>query len=142
MRWFLLFTVVPLVELWLLLRIGARIGPGPTLAWVVATGLLGAVLIRSEGIGVLRRILEEVRAGGSTALPLVEGALVLLGGALLVTPGLLTDLTGILLLLPPTRRLLAPHALAWVARRVVVLGGPERREPPPSPFASPFDDPR
>jgi UPF0716 protein FxsA len=139
MRWFLLFTVVPLAELWLLLRVGARIGAGATLLWVLCTALVGAAMVRSQGLDVLRRLVETVRAGGSPALPLAEGVLVVLGGALLITPGLLTDLVGLLLLVPAVRARLAPRVLAWAARRVTVAG---TAPPPRDPFASPFDDPR
>lgn len=103
-RWLaLVFVVVPFAEVYLLLRIGDRIGLGPTIGLVLGTALLGAWLVRREGLRVLRqwqRALEEMRVPeeGITA-----SLLVLVGAVLLVTPGVITDLVGMVLLLPATR---------------------------------------
>ncbi len=146
LRLLALFTIVPAIELWLLLQVGVRIGPTNTLLFVLGTGLLGAWLARTEGLGVLRQLVEDLQQGVSPGPRIAEGALVLVGALLLVTPGVLTDLTGILILLPPIRRFLAPRLVLWVARNVVVATTGTRRpgQPPPAadPFASPFDEPR
>lgn len=104
---FLLFTVLPLVDLYLLLQIGDAIGGLPTLALVVATGALGAVLARAEGLRVLRALQAAVSHGAVPRDGVLSGALLLLGGALLVTPGVITDVIGLLLLVPFTRRRIA-----------------------------------
>ncbi len=100
----LLFTVVPLLELALLIEVGTRIGALRTILIVVATGFLGALMARSQGFSVWRKLRESVEGGRSPAGGLVEGVLVLAGGLLLITPGLITDALGFILLIPPSRR--------------------------------------
>ena len=104
-RLFLLFTLVPLAELWLLLRIGAWVGLLPTLALVVGTGIAGAWLARREGTRCWAAVQTELRAGRVPGEEILHAFLVLAAGLLLVTPGILTDLTGLALLLRPVRRL-------------------------------------
>lgn len=103
----LLFTVVPLVELWLLLFIGGHIGFFPTVALTIFTAFLGAFLAKREG----RRVFHEwQKAVSELRVPdegVLSGILVLVGAVTLVTPGILTDITGLLLLFPPTRRRIA-----------------------------------
>lgn len=98
-----IFVFVPLLELAILVRLGGVIGFWPTIALVVATGAAGALLTRSQGLRVLRGIRTEISFGQIPSSRLLDGLLVLVGGALLLTPGLLTDLTGFLLLLPFSR---------------------------------------
>jgi len=100
----LAFVVLPLVELALLIRIGQVVGVWPTLALVVVTGMTGAALARAEGLKVLLRFQRELTAGRIPEQAALDGISVLLGGVLLLTPGVLTDVAGIALLLPPTRR--------------------------------------
>lgn len=161
-RLLLLFTIVPAVELFLLLQLGSWMGPTSTFLLILLTGLLGAWLAKREGLAVLRELSQELQRGIPPGARLMEGALVVVGGLLLITPGVLTDLTGFLLIFPATRRWLAPRALAALASRfdVRTLGpdgevgddgvryrGPEpavqRPRPardPNKPFANPFDD--
>lgn len=157
----LLFTIVPAVELFLLLQLGSWLGPLPTFALILVTGVAGGWLAKREGFAVLRELSAELSNGLPPGERLVEGALVLLGGALLVTPGVLTDLAGILLIVRPTRRWLAPRLTRSLAQRFDVGMGavgadPEQaagdgvrvrapgaqrpRAATPHPFASPFDD--
>lgn len=105
-----LFVVAPVVELYLLVRLGGMIGLWPTLGLVVATGAAGAVLARAEGLRVFLRFQSELMQGRLPGQPLLDGLCVLVGGTLLLTPGILTDLAGLALLFPPTRR--------WIQRRV------------------------
>ena len=114
----LLFILVPLLELVLLIQLGRVFGLWPTLGLVVVTGVLGAALARAEGLRTLRRFREEVAAGRVPGGPLLDGLAVLVGGAFLLTPGLLTDLTGFALLLPPTRRLIQSRIRRSLERRV------------------------
>lgn len=100
----LLFVVVPVLELALLVQLGQWVGLLPTLILVVATGVTGAWLARSEGLRVLVRFREELAAGHLPGQALLDGLAVLVGGAFLLTPGILTDVAGFSLLLPPTRR--------------------------------------
>lgn len=104
LRLFLLFTVIPLVELYLLIRLGAYLGALDTLAIVIATGIVGGLLARSQGLAVLNRIRMELNEGRIPAESLFDGVLILLAGVLLITPGLLTDGLGLCLLIPWTRQ--------------------------------------
>jgi len=99
----LLFTIVPLIELALLIEVGQHIGVFNTIAIVILTGLLGAALARSEGFAVITRIQSEMARGELPGDSLIEGGLILAGAMLLLTPGLLTDALGFALLLPITR---------------------------------------
>lgn len=103
----LLFTVVPLCELYLLLLIDDLIGLLPTVAIVLTTGVVGAILAKAEGMRVLRQWQKSLVRGKVPEEGVLGGVLILIGGVLLVTPGVVTDLVGILLLVPPTRRFVA-----------------------------------
>lgn len=103
LRLFLLFTLVPILELALLLRVGAWMGLWPTLALVLATGVAGAALARREGLRSWRSVQAELAAGRLPGSELVHGMLILVAAALLVTPGVLTDAVGLLLLIRPVR---------------------------------------
>ena len=103
LRLLLLFTVVPLVELFLLVKLGAVIGIGATVLIVICTGVLGAWLARWQGLGVLRRLTDDMNEGRLPADALIDGLLILIAGAVLLTPGLITDALGFLLLVPQSR---------------------------------------
>ncbi|MEL6543974.1 MAG: FxsA family protein [Myxococcota bacterium] len=113
-----LFIVVPAVELALLAEVGVRIGWLPTLGIVIATGFIGAALARSQGFAVLRRIREESAQGRAPTDALTDGAMVLVAGTLLITPGVLTDMVGFALLIPPLRAVLKGFVAARLARSV------------------------
>lgn len=115
---FVLFTALPLVDLWLLLQIGRALGFWSTVALVVLTGMAGAWLAKAEGFRVLREWQRALREGRFPEEGVLSGALVLAGGLLLVTPGVLTDAAGLALLFPPSRRLVAAGVRRWLARRV------------------------
>lgn len=103
LKFLLLFTIVPLVELWLLIEIGRLWGALPTVLMVGATGFLGVILLKAQGVMVLYRMREEINKGVMPSGSIFEGILLLLGGAFLVTPGLITDLVGFSFLIPITR---------------------------------------
>lgn len=131
-----LFTVVPFVELYLLLQVGRAVGALPTLAFVVVTGLVGAALARAQGIAVLRRLQREMAGGQLPAGALLDGVLILVAGLLLITPGVLSDVAGVLLLLPPIRALAARGLARWARGRIqVVQGFPGA---PPGPWGAPW----
>jgi UPF0716 protein FxsA len=119
LRLLLLFTLVPLVELYLLIRIGGVIGVVPTIAIVVVTGALGAALARRQGLGVLRRLQEDLAGGRPPTDALIDGLLILVAGAMLLTPGLITDAAGFLLLVPAGRKVVRRAVSAAFARRLV-----------------------
>ena len=112
-RLFLLFTLVPLVELCLLLVLADWLGWQFTLALVILTGVLGAWLARQQGLRCWRRVHETMAARQIPGDPLMDGLMILVAGALLVTPGVLTDLVGFALLTPPFRRAVK----GWLKRR-------------------------
>lgn len=114
----LLFTLLPLAELYLLIRVGEWVGAAPTIGIVLVTGVAGAALARTQGVRVVREIQGAVDQARMPHHELLEGALVLAGGLMLVTPGILTDLAGLSLMIPPVRRLAARGLSAWVRRRV------------------------
>ncbi|MDK2821586.1 MAG: protein FxsA [Clostridia bacterium] len=102
-KFLLLFTLVPLVELWLLIKVGKIIGAGMTILLVAATGFYGVVLARSQGLQVLYRIQQDIRRGVVPTNEILDGACILVGGAFLLTPGLITDFLGFSLLFPVSR---------------------------------------
>lgn len=106
MRLFLLFTLVPVIELALLVEVGGRIGVAPTIAVVLTTGALGAWLARSQGLRALQRLQDALRAAQFPGEEIFDGVLILAGGLLLLTPGFLTDILGLCALIPGTRHLL------------------------------------
>lgn len=99
-----LFTIIPLIELALLIPLGAKIGVWPTIGLVVATALLGAVLGKSQGIKAWAKIQQDLRTGKLPADSLLDGFAVLVAGIFLITPGVLTDAIALVLLIPPARR--------------------------------------
>jgi UPF0716 protein FxsA len=114
----ILFIGVPALELWLLFQIGGEIGVLPTIALLLGAGVFGSWLAKREGMRVLREMQRAVAEGRVPAEGLLSGALVLVGGVLLVTPGVATDVVGLLLLLPPTRRVAAGLLRRWFERQV------------------------
>jgi UPF0716 protein FxsA len=116
----LLFVAVPIVELAVILQVGDLIGFWPTLALLVADSILGSVLMRSQGRAAWRRFNEALAAGRPPAREVLDGVLVVFGGALLLTPGFVTDVAGLLLLLPPTRAVVRRLLVRRLAHRMVV----------------------
>lgn len=106
-KWIIVaFVAVPLVELTLLIKIGAVLGLWPTIFIVLATGIVGGYLARREGFAVVGQIRRKIQQAEIPTNELLDGALVLISGALLLTPGLLTDFVGFLGLIPVTRSLI------------------------------------
>lgn len=102
---FLLFLIVPILELWVIIQVGGVIGALPTIGLLILVSVLGAWLMKREGLGIWRRVNAELAQGIVPTQGVVDGFLVLSAGALMLTPGFLTDLVGIVLLVPPTRAL-------------------------------------
>ena len=117
---FLLFLVVPAVELVLLIEVGKAIGTLATLGLIVATGVIGASLARHQGLSALSRMRGEMGSGRIPADALVDGMLILVAAALLITPGVLTDAVGFLLLIPLTRSFVKRVIRARFARALEV----------------------
>jgi UPF0716 protein FxsA len=111
-----IFIVVPLAELYVIFKVGEAIGYPLTILILAADSIIGSLLLKSQGRAVWRRFNEAMAAGRVPHREVLDGVMVIFGGAFLITPGFLTDVLGLLLLLPPTRAL---------ARRLLVraLGG-------------------
>jgi len=116
-RLLLLFTLVPLLELYLLIRVGEVIGIWATVGLVIGTGALGAFLTRLEGLRVLRRVQTELGQGHVPTDRLLDGLLIVIAGAVLLTPGLITDALGFFLLVPRSRRLIRKAVTSAFERR-------------------------
>ncbi len=117
-RLFLLFTVVPLVELYLLVAIGRVLGPVPTIGLVLVTGALGAWFARLEGARVVRRWQEALARQQVPKDGVIDGLLIFVGGLMLITPGILTDIAGLSMVMPPSRRVIARFVRAWFERQI------------------------
>ena len=108
---FVLFVTVPLLEIYLLIQVASIVGAASTIGLVVLTAVVGATLVRSQGLLTVRKVQQSLAHNELPAESLVEGALILLAGALLLTPGLATDAVGFFCLIPPWRQALARKLL-------------------------------
>jgi UPF0716 protein FxsA len=111
----LLFVVVPIVEIWVIVLVGQAIGIVPTIILLLADAVVGTWLFRREGRKAWAALREAINAGRMPAKEVADGALVVLGGAFLLSPGFVTDVVGLLCVLPPTRAFLR-RALTGVVR--------------------------
>jgi UPF0716 protein FxsA len=115
-----LFIAVPIAELAVIIQVGQAIGVWWTIGILVADSVLGSLLMRSQGRAVWRRFNAALQSGRAPAREVADGVLVIFGGALLLTPGFLTDIFGLLLLLPPTRAVIRRVFLRQAMRRIAV----------------------
>jgi len=125
------FIVVPLAELYVIIKVGEAIGAPLTILILLLDSVLGSMLLRSQGRAVWRRFNETVRAGRVPHSEIIDGVLVIFGGAFLITPGFITDVIGAILLVPPTRALVRRGVRRAIERRAVVTatGGVAGRRP-------------
>ena len=105
LKLFLAFTLIPLVEIYLLIKLGQNFGAITSILLVIFTGILGAYLAKMEGLRTLFRLQETLREGGMPGEELLDALLIALAGLVLITPGFITDAVGFLLLVPFTRML-------------------------------------
>jgi UPF0716 protein FxsA len=110
-----LFILVPIAELYVIIQVGQQIGALWTIALLIVDSILGSMLLRSQSRSAWRRFNEQLAAGRAPGREVADGAMIIFGGALLLTPGFISDIFGLLLLLPPTRALLR----RWIVRRAV-----------------------
>lgn len=119
----ILFIVVPIAELYVIVQVGQAIGLLPTLILLLADAVLGSLLLRHQGRGAWRRFNEALAARRFPGKEVADGAMIIVGGTLLLAPGFLTDIVGLILLIPPTRALLRRAFSSYFARRFVLVGG-------------------
>ena len=117
-RLFLLFAIVPVIEIYLLIKVGQVIGGLPTVILLLSISLLGAWLVRRQGGRIIAQIRGELSQGRLPASHLLDGALVFVGGVLLMTPGFFTDVLGLFFLIPFTRRFLKMWLGLWLQSRL------------------------
>lgn len=116
---FLVFVVVPIVEIGLFLQVGSYIGVTATLALIILTAIAGTILVRSQGIDVIRKLQASANRGEMPVAALIQGLFVLIAGVLLLTPGFATDTLGFALLIPPVRELIAAKIWKFIEPNVV-----------------------
>ncbi|MEM7523603.1 MAG: FxsA family protein [Pseudomonadota bacterium] len=136
---FAALVAVPIVEIALFIELGGLLGLWPTIGLVIITAVLGAALLRAQGISAMARLQRAMAEGGDPRGPIADGAMILIAGLLMLTPGFFTDTVGFLLLLPPVRaaisayvgprlaaRATMAHASASMGSRSGQGGGPDR----------------
>src|ERR687897_252951 len=126
-----LFIIVPLAELYVILKVGDAIGPLWTILLLAADSLVGSLLLRAQGRSVWRRFNVALTEGKMPHREVVDGVMVVFGGEFLITPGFLTDIVGLLLLLPPTRAVIRGLLVRRLGRRLAIGVGRGGRPPPP-----------
>jgi UPF0716 protein FxsA len=119
-----LFIVVPILELWLIIEIGGLIGVVPTLLLLLADALLGSLLLRHQGRGAWQRFNKAIAERRFPGKEVADGLLIAIGGTLLLAPGFITDIVGIVFLIPPTRAIVRRLLKGVVGKRFLVMGGP------------------
>ena len=147
----LIFILVPIAELYVIIKVGGVIGVVPTLALLLADAVLGSMLLRHQGRAAWIRFNRALAEGRLPHKEVFDGVLVIIGGALLLTPGFLTDILGLIFLIPPTRALVRAMSARLVRRRMALGGGatiltfgtrPERPRRLARPRAGPRRPPR
>ena len=113
-----LFILVPIIELYILLEVGKKIGVFFTIAIVIITGAVGAYLVKTHGFNLLFSIKTKINSGIIPTDSLTEGLLVLIGGIFLITPGLITDTLGFLLIIPQSRLFIFKYVKRWIMHKI------------------------
>lgn len=117
-RLFLIFSVVPVIEIYLLIKVGRLVGALPTVALLLLISFAGAWLVRAQGFAIMGRIQSELASGRIPAASMLDGAVVLIGGLLLLTPGFFTDFLGLFCLIPLTRAMIKQYLGLWLQRKL------------------------
>ncbi len=115
---FVAFVVLPVLEIYLITQVAGQIGWPLAIVLVIAISAAGAWLVRREGLGVIGRVRDSIRAGRMPADDLADGAMIFFASALMLTPGFLTDALGLAFLIPPIRAVLRPPVIAFFRRRI------------------------
>ena len=136
-----LFLVVPIIELYVIVQVASSVGVLETIGLLIVISVVGAWLVRHEGMSVMRKVQTQLQQGQMPTKQLVDGALILFAGALMLTPGFVTDALGVLLLVPPTRIAIRGVLMRRFRRRVTVIGGSSGASAPGGfPFGATYVD--
>lgn len=114
----ILFIIVPVVEIYVLIEIGGKIGAWSTIGIIIFTGILGAYLVKNQGFLILKKIQNDLNEGILPGDSLIQGAIILAGGILLITPGFITDTIGFIFLIPVGRRVVENYLLNWLKGKI------------------------
>ncbi len=115
---FLIFAVIPVIELALLIKVGSIIGTMNTISIVILTAIIGAYMVKLEGLSVMSRIQKNMQEGIFPAEELIDGMMILLAGALLLTPGFFTDVIGFFMVIPVSRNFLKRIARRYIEKKM------------------------
>ena len=113
---FIFFIGIPIIEVILFITIGKYIGLWNTILIIIITGIIGAILVKSQGISTLKKGLEEIKSNKIPMLPMIEGVAIVIAGAFLLTPGFLTDTLGAILLIPPLRLKIVEFVIEYLKK--------------------------
>ena len=116
---FFIFIGIPIIEVILFIKVGKYIGLWNTIFIIIITGVIGAILVKSQGISILNKAFEEIRLNKMPVLSIFEGIAILIAGAFLITPGFLTDTLGCILLIPKTRNLIITHITSYLKKKAI-----------------------
>ncbi|TCI04575.1 FxsA family protein [Corallincola luteus] len=121
---FLMFIFIPILEVSVIIQVGSVLGVMPTVALMILSAMIGASLVRSQGVATLMSVRQKMAQGQMPSTEIVEGLLLLVAGVLLVTPGFVTDIVGILILTAPLRKLVALALIKRFQFQVVNAAAP------------------
>ena len=116
---FLFFIAIPIIEVILFITVGKYIGLWNTIFIIIVTGIIGAILVKSQGINIFNKALAEIRSNKMPIFSIFEGIAILIAGAFLLTPGFLTDTLGGILLIPKTRNIIIKYITSYLEKRAV-----------------------
>jgi len=114
----ILFIIVPVIELYILIEVGKKIGSLSVIGVIILTGILGAYLVKSQGFMILKKIQNDIDEGILPGDSLIQGAIILAGGILLLTPGFITDIVGFIFLMPFSRKVVKNYLLKWLKGKI------------------------
>ena len=116
---FLFFIAIPIIEVILFITVGKYIGLWNTIFIIIITGIIGAILVKNQGIAILNKALEEIKSNKMPLFSIFEGIAILIAGAFLLTPGFLTDTLGCVLLIPKTRDIIIKYITSYLEKKAI-----------------------
>ena len=116
---FLFFIAIPIVEVILFITVGKYIGLWNTILIIIVTGIIGAILVKSQGVAIFNKALEEIKSNKMPLFSIFEGIAILIAGAFLLTPGFLTDTLGCVLLIPKTRDIIIKYITSYLEKKAI-----------------------